>query len=64
MTRRQKDQRHDGLLLAVLVHSADIQKEPDRSRGFTGEAGQACSPLALLCAHWLQQRQRQGQNWR
>jgi hypothetical protein len=38
--------------------------EPDGSRGFTGEAGQACSPLALLRSHWLQQRQRQGQNWR
>lgn len=63
MTRRQKRSKARwaaaGRAGALGRHS-----EPDGSRGFTGEAGQACSPLALLYAHWPQQRQRQGQNWR
>lgn len=46
MTRRQKDQRHDGLLLlAVLVHSADIQNRI--------EAGALLVRLGRLARLWL-----------
>lgn len=43
--RRQKDQRHDGLLLAVLVHSADIQNRI--------EAGALLVRLGRLARLWL-----------
>ena len=45
MTRRQKDQRHDGLLLAVLVHSADIQNRMG--------AGALLVRLGRLARLWL-----------
>lgn len=43
--RRQKDQRHDGLLLAVLVHSADIQNRMG--------AGALLVRLGRLACLWL-----------
>lgn len=43
--RRQKDQRHDGLLLAVLVHSADIQNRMG--------AGALLVRLGRLARLWL-----------
>ena len=52
-------------LCAVDGHATACHLEGQVLRAFrVALAGQACSPLALLRAHWLQQRQRQGQNWR